>query len=308
MTPCDGFSEARLYELVEHLARDPAMAADCVRIRRCQEQRCAEDRPMWPYRCRHVACRSCRPCAGRTWRRAAREAFREADHGACMMVTVLLCRSGDLDAMRDVLDRFRIDLRNLRDRLSRRDPRWGSICVRGQIEIDAIHEEIWQDVPRERRAVIDALPCHAYAGDVTWLPHAHLCLHAPELFRADIMDALSKQWPGKGRVHVRALDPAQSSGEALSRIVSYSAKHKSSNKLLAIDADGCWQWHYELWPVEIQSAYWSWIKSMRRGLSPLRLKLNPKKQRSEPVEIDLKHVEQVPVCDAWTGVPLPYLL
>lgn len=198
--------------------------------------------------------------------------FSNAEHDDCMMATVLICRSGTLDWMRDTLDTFRIQLRNLRDRMAKGDPRWASVAMCGQVELDAIPQERWHDLPDDKRAVLDVLPTTIW-GFTHWVPHSHIAIHAPDLSQAEVAAALSQQWPGDGRVDVCEFDPAYTVADNAKQIISYAGKHRFTNRLRVPCDDGFRRWWFDPWPVSTQAEYWSWIGGMRRGLSPLRVML-----------------------------------
>lgn len=262
------------------------------RLWRCQqgraEKRLAQQAGIktgWPAMCRSVACPSCRRWLGRSWREKAVDRFVEADNAECSHATIMLARTGDLHAVREVVRDLRVGLRNLRDRRAARSRHWSSAAAYGLVEVDAHHPDDFILLPPRRREVIQALPVIG-TGPVVWVPHAHLCFHHPHMDREELRDALRGQWDGvSGRVDVRAFHTGDADVNA-ANIVSYAAKMSMTTCLM----DGV----EEPWPVTWRAYYWSWLCGFRAGLAPMRLRMGPMHARVVRVD-QLAHIEVGPV-------------
>ncbi len=253
--------EARASELIAALrgSGDPVQVDLASRLWRCQQGR--EDRRKeiqfdWPPMCRSPACPSCRRWLSKSWRTRAAERMAHADNRACRLVTTMLARFGDLDAVRDVARKLRTDLRNLRDRHARTDSRWRNVELIGQVEIDALGPDDIRLLPPRRKAVIETLPVFGgaygyatYDQTVVWVPHVHIVCHAPNLSDDDLCDALRRQWPGDARREdVRPFLDGDA-GENTAEIIGYTSKHEMRIAL----KDG-----FALcWPMSVQATYWA---------------------------------------------------
>jgi hypothetical protein len=254
---------------------DPVQTDLAGRMARCQQGR--EDRragiPLdWPPMCRSPACPYCRRWLSKSWRSRAANRFAHADNDDCYHCTIMLARSGSLDAVRDLVRLLRTDLRNLRDRAARRDRRWQTLEMVGQVEVDALGPHDIGDLPPQRKAVVENLPTFGGSSGyvthdqiVVWVSHVHLACHAPLLTGDDLLTAFRQHWPGPPeRVDVGPFI-AGDAGHNAGAIIGYACKHEMRIKL----KDG-----FDLsWPVAVQAAYWGWLHGLRNGLAPLRVRL-----------------------------------
>jgi hypothetical protein len=187
--------EAHLTEMVAELSTlgDDVSVDLAERLLHCQMERRARAKAFaqtgqplmrWPYRCKSAACWACRRAIMSKWRGRAEELLADAKSADCSYVTVLLARIGGLSSLREVVKKFRRDLRNIRDGSARKSASWNSLSVMGHIELDALEET---DVPLQgssRRAVVPLVPAVGGRPDTMfWLPHAHLSIHHPHVRR-----------------------------------------------------------------------------------------------------------------------------
>jgi hypothetical protein len=260
---------------------DPDQIDLAGRLWRCQRGR--EDRRKgipthWPPMCRSPACPACRRWLSRSWRDRAAERMANADNNACHLITVMLARSGSLDAVRTLARQLRTELRNLRDRNARTDWRWRSVEMIGQIEVDAFGFDDIGLLPPQRRNVIETLPafggCATCDQPVVWVPHVHIACHAPNLSEDDLHAAFARQWPGDPRrVDVRPFVEGEA-GTNAAAIIGYACKHEMRIAL----KDG-----FDLcWPITVQATYWGWLHGLRNGLAPLRLRIGAMSENSSP--------------------------
>lgn len=271
--------DARLLHLLSALRKigspDAQHLAD--RLHRCRAGRLARRGDVasalrWPWRCRSVACWACRSAITGRKSRQAHEDFEGRDNADCSYATIVLARVGDLSSIRDLVRGARRDVRNLRDTRSRLvGPRWRSVEFRGVVEVDAIHPMDTHLLEENRRELIPSLPQIGAAADVVWLPHMHLTVHHPGLDRAELHNALTRQWPGEHRVHVRAFDLDNDASVNAWQTTGYSLKHRMSNKFRCTHERSVWV--IEEWPMSWQAAYYAWMHSMRRGLQPLTIRV-----------------------------------
>lgn len=226
----------------------------------------------WARLCRSPACASCRRWLGRSWRERAATKFADADNGSCSLATIVLARTGDLHAVRELVATTRIMLRNLRDRRARELRRWCDVSLYGLVELDAIHVDDLRYLPPLRRAVVEALPSYSHAADVTWVPHTHISVCHPRLHHSELREALAQQWPGPvERVDVRPFNDEGDARTNAAEITAYSAK-----STMRTTYTGGVQM---AWPLSWQAAYWSWLCAMRRGLEPLRIRIAARGER-----------------------------
>lgn len=264
-------------ELVAELRRlgDPAGVDLASRLWCCQcnrlERRSGVVLAGWPRLCRSVACPSCRRWLARSWRDRAADRLAFADAQTCSLVTIMLARCGDLDAVRDAVRDLRVELRNLRDRRARVNRQWRDVQAVGLVELDAVAPHDIPLLPSQRRDVIEALP-GGVSDDVVWLPHLHLAISAPHLSHGDVRHALEAQWPGvAGRVDLVPFRD-RDAGAGAGGVVAYAGKHQMTTRLL----DGV----EVAWPLAWQARYWTWLHSMRCGLAPLRVRLGARRVAS----------------------------
>jgi hypothetical protein len=260
---------------------DPVQVDLASHLWRCQQGR--EDRRKgvpfdWPPMCRSPACPSCRRWLSKSWRDRAAERMACADNNACHLITVMLARSGSLDAVRTLTRQLRTELRNLRDRNARTDLGWRSVEMVGQVEVDAFGPEDICLLPPQRRTVIEALPAFGgscgyatYNQIVVWVSHIHIACHAPHLSAGELHGAFARQWPGDPRrVDVRPFREGEAGANA-GAIIGYASKHEMRFAL----KDG-----FDLcWPIAVQAAYWGWLHGLRNGLAPLRLRVGAMGER-----------------------------
>ena len=273
-------AEARVAGLIRALraSGQPVQLDLARRLMRCQQARI--DRRAghvvdWRPMCRHAACEVCRRTLEKRAADRVRRRFRDADLACCHEATIMLARTGSLQAVRDLVRVTRTELRNMRDRRGRADPRWRNVMAAGAIEVDAMGPDDVGLLPPQRRAVVRDLPMHGaldhatYGHEVLWIAHAHLALSAPELSQAELQDALLTQWPGiGGRVRVQPFWDSVPAGDSAARIVGYASKHAMRLKLDGGDACTVLPW-----PAPVQATFWGWVHSMRNGLASLRLQI-----------------------------------
>lgn len=206
-----------------------------------------------------------------------------ANNEDCHLITVMLARSGSLDAVQDVTRKLRIELRNLRDRNARTDQRWSSVEMVGQVEIEALGPDDIGLLPPHRKAVIEALP--AFGGScgyatwdqiVVWVSHVHIAVHAPMLTEHDLSEAFCRQWPGHGqRVDVRPFREGDAASNTAA-IAGYACKHEMR---IALKNQTDLRW-----PIAVQAAYWGWLHGLRNGLAPLRVRIGPIRKSTKPAQ------------------------
>jgi hypothetical protein len=262
---------------------DPVQVDLASRLWRCAQGR--EDRrknclSQWPPMCRSPACPSCRRWLSKIWCSRAADRMIHADNDRCYLITIMLARSGSLDAVRDVSRQLRTDLRNLRDRSARRDWRWRSVEMNGQVEVDALGADDIRLLPPQRKNVIEALPVFGgsdgfatYDQTVIWVSHVHIVCHAPHLDEDDLCAVFQRQWAGASRrVDIRPFREGDAGANAAA-IIGYACKHEMRLAL----KDG-----FNLcWPIAVQAAYWGWLHGMRNGLAPLRVRIGPINDKPE---------------------------
>lgn len=263
--------EARISNLIDALrtSGDPMQFDLACRLWRCQQQREERrvglrdrvDRP-----CRSVACEHCRRWRGQEWRERAAEQMRHADNECSSMVTIMLERTGDFSAVRDVVLSFRTALRNLRDRKARQDTRWRKLGVIGLAELDMLAVDDIPFLPPLRRAVIAALPVRSHAEDFTVAVHVHLAVSHPMIPRHSLEHAFQQQWQGAGRVDVREFRDAMSAPENAGGIIAYASKFEMKTVF-----HGNMEFPT---PVAWQARMWGWLHSLRCGLAPLRVRMS----------------------------------
>jgi hypothetical protein len=261
------------------------------RLQRCQRGRADRRQGIpsdWPPMCRSVACPFCHRWLAKGWRARAAAQMAHADNEACSMVTVMLARSGRLDAIRDVVHDLRVALRNLRDRLARKDRRWCTMEMVGVVEIDAVGPGDIALLPPRRCAVVEALPLVGGAAGyatwdqiVTWVSHVHIACHAPHLSRGDLREVFGQQWPAAvpGRVDVRPFRDGKA-GDNAGGIIDYAAKFEMRMSL----RDG-----FDLeWPMPVQAAYFGWLHDQHNGMATLRVRIGPiaDKHKSAPAPVE----------------------
>ena len=110
---------ARLHSLGEdHLAD---------RLARCQQPRRDRQPGSWPWRCRSAGCWACRRTTVRRWWRGFGQWLSGPD---VSLVTIPITAATDVLA---TIRRMRKGLRDVRDRLARTDPMWGSVAMAGML-------------------------------------------------------------------------------------------------------------------------------------------------------------------------------
>jgi len=224
------------------------------------------------------------------------EAFSKTKNEECFFVTILISKTSNLDLMQDIVKGFKMELRNLRDRNARLNPRW-NIQVFGQVEIDCVPYETWGEIPDERRSALDEIPSYEISSDSTdiWIPHAHLGIICPGLYRSELQEVLSKQFPGKNRVDIKKFEKYEDADDNFRDIHSYSQKHLAKNKLKTKRDNGRIVWTSEKWSLKSQVKYWCFLAKLRRGFSPLRVRIRSMplpKQKSTLESVDLASMTQ----------------
>ena len=269
--------ETQASELIGALrvSGDPSQIDLAARLWRCQQGRQDRRRGLisqWPPMCRSPACAYCRRWLSRKWQSRAAYRMAHADNNCCYLVTIVVARSGALDAVREIIRSLRTELRNLRHRNARNDARWRNVEMVGQTEIEALGPDDILLLPPHRRRVVDALPAVGGSSGyatwdqmVVWVVHVHIACYAPGIHQYDLLEVLRGQWPGPAeRVDVRPFLEGDA-GDNTGRIIGYASKHDMRVKLR--------DFHDLVWPLSVQAAYWGWLHSLRNGLGPLRLRL-----------------------------------
>jgi len=116
----------------EIIARLRTMREDHLadRLQRCQDARRQRQPGSWPWRCGSAGCWSCRRTTVRKWWRG----FLGWHSGpGVSLVTIPLTATTDVIS---TLRRVRKGLRDVRDRLARTDPVWGSVAMAGMLNGD----------------------------------------------------------------------------------------------------------------------------------------------------------------------------
>jgi hypothetical protein len=98
-----------------------------------------------------------------------------------------------------------------------------------------------------------------------WVPHAHLCVHHPDVCREYLKHALAEQWSGQNRVHVGAFDRDRLAEDNAPDCIAYGLKFRNSTRF----ADGI----VVDWPLAWSARVWSWLHEQHNGLQPLSVKL-----------------------------------
>lgn len=265
---------------------DPVHLELAQRLQCCQYVRRDRRRGLrsnWPPMCRLMACAFCRRWILKKEGRRVAKHFTGMDNEVCSFVTIMLARTGDLDTIPGIIGSFRVDLRNLRDRLARRDPRWASFEAVGMVEVDAMIAEEICVLPPQRRAVIESLPSYG-SGDVVWVVHVHLAVHAPELSHDELCEAFQRQYPGSPEcVDVQPFHSDKAALDNAANVGSYPAKHTMQTTFT--------RGLKEAWPLAWQLLYWGWLHGLGDGLRPLRIRLGPK---GKPTKTKIEAVVEAP--------------
>ncbi len=269
--------EARLTEIVAELSTfgDDVSVDLAERLLHCQMERRSRakafaqtGRPLmgWPYRCKSVACWSCRRAIMSKWRGRAEYLFADAESEDCSFITIMLARIGELSSLTGVVKKLRRDLRNLRDGMARKSASWNALSIMGHIELDALEETDMPLLGSSRQAVVPLLPTiGGRPHTMLWVPHAHLCVHHPDVCREYLKHALAEQWFGLNRVHVGAFDLDRLAEDNAPDCISYGLKFRNSTRF----ADGI----VVDWPLAWSARVWSWLHEQHNGLQPLSVKL-----------------------------------
>lgn len=283
MTRQPSRASTRTTQLVEALRRSGDELAS--HLWSCAENRKEKSRlqvegwtTAWCPRCDRLACHSCRRRIVNREKSETKKLFEGFENSDCSMETVMLNRVADLKDMQDVIKRFRAKFRHLRDRMARTSAGWNRLTVTGYIEIDVIETDRLGERPERVRAVTAALPAIG-EGPTTWVPHVHLAIHHMGVDRAALKEALSHDWPGRGRVDVRSFKSKRSAPDNAGNISGYGLKHLHetviSTHVVEIDGEQHELRVAEPWPVHLSVSYWRWMEEVRDGARLLRVRLDP---------------------------------
>lgn len=280
--------EAQQAELIDGLRiNDDSSAIHLAnKLSRCQESR--EKMRTWGgrppdlravfgkdarYRCEHHACWSCRRAKIRTTAKKDAHRFWDADNEFCSHATIADSTTGDLSEIRQRVAVIVRGLRDRRDAAAEKWALWALVEVVGHVELDPYWATDIQHLAPDQQALIPTLPVlsHADADGVVWVIRIHLAIRHDGISRDDLQEALSRQWPGTGQVHLDPFHEQRSAQDNAGRLLSYSIKHTQQ-----VDIG----FTTERWPVQWQVSYWTWLHQMGRAMQPLRVSVGS--QRVKP--------------------------
>ena len=184
-------------------------------------------------RCGRLACPFCHPVVVRRAMAKASSAFSTAGNEHASLVTIHLARTGDLNALRDIIGDARRKLRDCRDAAARKWERWGGLQMFGYVEVGAVSEPDIQFLPPERQEAVLSSPMISCMGaDPNWLPHLHMLVRHEGIGRKELQAILTRRFPGSRRVHVQAFHLDKDAVENAEAIIRYTLKRSS---LLILD-------------------------------------------------------------------------
>lgn len=244
------------------------------RMMRCQQARVARSQWHdlrdaasygWAYHCKTIACASCRRAHAREWQNRVYSRFADADNENCSHATIHLARVGDLTAMRGVATTARRAVRDIRDRHARQASWWRSVEIAGMIEVDAMDVA---DIPlllKNRAQLLPQLPLYG-TNSWMWLPHAHLVIRHDAVTRAELCEALMAHWSEPHQVDVQAFHHDNLANTNAANVNGYACKFDMRTNVQGAE---------EPWPAGRRAEWLGWLCSLRRGLEPLRVSVNP---------------------------------
>ena len=153
--------------------------------------------PGW--RCKTVACWSCRTSHVKRKRTMAIRLFSGQENKDLSLVTINAGRG--LSSLREVTlehEQFAKDLTRLRKKLLRTDQRLAGITALAVLEV-------------------------TNSGGL-WKPHWHIVLAHPEIDRDEIVSMLRERFPGNRRVNIKAFHSERASTDNVEGCVSYALK------------------------------------------------------------------------------------
>jgi hypothetical protein len=223
------------------------------------------------YRCERHGCWSCR--RGRIREVAVREAprFANADPRFCSLITIADSLTFDLETVKERVTQMTRALRDRRDAMVARRPRWRQVEFVGHVELDAVLAQDVERLPPDQHHLLPQLPVVTRAGgDVVWVIRAHLAVRHEGVDQEEVVGVLRQQWPGD-RVHAKQFDDGLALENA-GRILSYSQKAQQVTTLDLLAKP--WR---ERWPVGWQVTFWTWVHRLRRGFEPFRISVGPRR-------------------------------
>lgn len=242
------------------------------RLHRCQQAR--KVRRAWsnndgaassayPHQCRLFACWACRRSIIRRRQEKARQQFAGAANSACTVVSIVLASNTRIDAIRGAVAKARKDLSNMRAAAYQQPGgwRWRSVQAFGIVGIDAVALEDAAPMAPDRSTPIPGFPLVAPADNTLWLQHVHLAVHHPHLDRAELVRAVTHQWPGSQRVSVRPFEEHRSAADNAAAVVGKALERFGDE-----------------WPAHSRADFHGWLHGLRRGLQPLALSSRPRRE------------------------------
>jgi hypothetical protein len=149
--------------------------------------------------------------------------------------------------------------------MARKSAPWNGLSIMGHIKLDALEETGVPLLGSSRQAVVPHPTIGGRPQTMLWVPHAHLCVHHPDVCREYLKHALAEQWSGLNRVHVGAFDRDRLAEDNASDCISYGLKFRNSTQFAdrtVVD-----------WPLAWSAGVWAWLHEQRNGLQPLSVKL-----------------------------------
>lgn len=221
----------------------------------------------WSF-CRIAGCHRCRKYRTRAWIDEAVDLFADRRPGDLRFVTVMLQPVGDVNDVRREIDRGKVAWRNIIYRLRQKDPRARGIRIIGAAETDWYYPHHTPRLSSYKRDQLTSLGFDTTAGDV-WMPHLHLIVDLAGTPKAPLADALRRKWPGSRQIDIKALDPFRETSANITRLLSYSMKHKGFYRI-----DPFHQPTTVRWPDCVRVAYYNMLFEAG-GFSLLRFHLKP---------------------------------
>jgi hypothetical protein len=190
----------------------------------------------------------------------ARRQLAASANSACTVVSIVLASTTKVNTIRDIVAKARKNFGNMRAAAYQRPGgwRWRSVQMFGTLGVDAVAINNAALLVPDRSTLIRSFSEVASAGNTLWRPHACLAIHHPQLDRAELARAVTRQWPGSGRVSIRAFEERQSAADNAAAVVECALERFD---------DG--------WPSHRRAEFQGWLCGLRRGLQPLGISSRP---------------------------------
>ena len=247
----------------------------------------------WEF-CRLPSCHRCRKYRVKAWIDEAIDAFSSSRFADLRFVTVMLQPLADVDAIKPTIDKGKVALRNIVYRMRTHDARAHDIRMIGASEVDWYYPHHTHRLSSYKRTQLDSLGFDKTASDV-WMPHFHLIVDLARTPEHHLTERLHRKWPGFRQVDIRPLDSSRTLESNVTRLLSYSTKHKHYYKIDPFRAEAA---SFVRWCPDAIVAYHNAL-FRSGGFSMLRVHLKP--TRPAPVEGDTDDA------DDWHGA-MPFTL